>query len=358
MRFEPGSLSVAVLSDNPSHLSLDKGVLVRMRFQDVRVYPSLEKSLEYLRSGQAHIALIDASLADMNGIECLRRIASDRRLSVRALVMVTSQSTRDFVMQAVSAGCSGYVIRPYSLDTLEKHMRASWNSLSPGEIEEEMLQSATDALLRQDFDQAIEEFEEVVEEKNDALKYFNLGMEYLRAKSFGKAILSFNKALALNALYAEAHRGLAYAHKGKGDDGAYQEHLRQAADLFAIQDKLNELKEVFVEILKGDPNAVNPYNTLGVKLRRGGDYLGALHAYAQALKLTPEDENLHYNIAKAYLYSGDKEKALFHLRQAVILKGDFREAQRLIENITRGVVDERAVSSDSEPTGGSGLLID
>ncbi|GAB6037034.1 hypothetical protein JCM15519_15930 [Fundidesulfovibrio butyratiphilus] len=357
MRFDPSSLSVAVLSRDPNHLSLDKGILVRMRFQDVRVYSSLGKSLDYLRSGQANIALIDASLTDMDGIECLRRIVSDRRLPVKALVMVTSQCAQDFVMAAVSAGCSGYVIRPYSLDTLEKHMRASWNSLSPGEIEEEMLHSATEALLRQDYDLAIEEFEEVVEEKNDALKYFNLGMEYLRANSFGKAILAFNKALALNALYAEAHRGLAYAHKGKGDDSAYKEHLKHAADLFAMQDKLNELKEVFVEILKDDPAAVNPYNTLGVKLRRGGDYLGALHAYNQALKLTPEDENLHYNIAKAYLYSGDKKKALFHLRQAVVLRGDFREALRLIENIRKGVVDEQPAPSATERTG-SGLLID
>ncbi|GFK95039.1 Chemotaxis protein CheY [Fundidesulfovibrio magnetotacticus] len=359
MRFDPSSLSVAILSGDVRHAALDKNTLLRMRFQDVRAFQSLQQSQGHLESGNASIALIDSALADMDGIACLRQLAKGRRTSVKALVMVTSESQQEYVMDAVSAGCSGYVIRPYSLETMEKHIRAAWNSLSPGEIEEEMLQSAQDALRRQDFDAAISEFEEMVSEENEALKYFNLGMDYLREKKYGKAILSFNKAVALNELYAEAHRGLAYAHKGKGDDSAYQEHLRRAADLFALQDKLAELKEVFVEILRDDPEAVNPYNTLGVKLRRSGDYLGALHAYNQALSVTPEDENLHYNIAKAHIYAGDTDRALDHLRQALVLKPDFSEAGQLARRLEHGE-SAGADPKDATPARASagGLLLD
>jgi len=358
MRFDPSSLSVAILSGDPRHASLDKNTLLRMKFQDVRTYQSLEQSQPHLKSGGASIALIDSSLVDMDGIACLRAIARDREMGVRALVMVTSESKQDYVMNAVSAGCSGYVIRPYSLETLEKHIRAAWNSLCAGEIEEEMLQSAKEALWRQDYDSAISEFEEMVSEENEALKYFNLGMDYLRAAKFGKAIISFNKAVALNELHAEAHRGLAYAHKGKGDDGAYQEHLRRAADLFALQDKLTELKEVFGEILREDPEAVNPYNTLGVRLRRSGDYLGALHAYNQALMVTPEDENLHYNIAKAYIYSGEQRKALAHLSQALAIRPEFVEAAHLARRLEAGEEGEPPLANAWAPVSPGGLVLD
>ena len=353
MLFDPSSISVTVLSGNVHHASRDKGILTRMQFQDVRAYPSFEQSKDHLRDGTVQIALIDSSLVDMDGLDCLRAIARDRGLPVKALVMVTSECQREYVLNAVTSGCSGYVIRPYSLETLEKHIRTAWQSLSVGEIEQEMLDTAKASLVRGDFDAAISEFEEVVSEENEALKYFNMGMEYLRAKSFGKAILSFNKAVALNELYAEAHRGLAYAHKGKGDDAAYHAHLTRAADLFAMQDKLQELKEVFGEILTDDPEAINPYNNLGVKLRRSGDYLGALHAYNQALLLTPTDENLHYNIAKAHIYAGDNQKALGHLREAVVIRGDFREASALIKKLEGADGDADNDAASGPPPGGA-----
>ncbi|MBI4804748.1 MAG: tetratricopeptide repeat protein [Desulfovibrio sp.] len=361
MRFDPRELSVAVLSGNAHHSSIDRGILTRMLFQNVRAYPSLDKSMQHLRAGQANIALIDSQLSDMDGLECLRRISKDQTLAVKALVMVTSECNREYVMDAVSAGCSGYVIRPYSQETIEKHIRSAWNSLSAGEIEEEMLDNAKEALRNGDFDTAIDGFEEVVAEENEALKYFNMGMDYLRAKSFGRAIIAFNKAVALNELYAEAYRGLAYANKGKGNDEAYQAHLKRAADLFAMQDKLKELKEVFVEILKDDPEAVNPYNSLGVKLRRSGDYLGAIHAYTQALEVTPQDENLHYNIAKAHIFGNENGKALDHLNKALTIRSDFQEAANLIRKINSGIMEESTPGYLPKPWSsgkGSNLLID
>jgi tetratricopeptide (TPR) repeat protein len=120
-----------------------------------------------------------------------------------------------------------------------------------------------------------------------------------------------------------------------------------------MQDKLQELKEVFGEILTDDPDAINPYNNLGVKLRRSGDYLGALHAYNQALVLTPTDENLHYNIAKAHIYAGDTQKALGHLREAVVIRGDFREASALIKKLEGAGGDADNDVANAQPPGGA-----
>jgi len=146
-------------------------------------------------------------------------------------------------------------------------------------------------------------------------------------------------ALAVNTMFAEAYRGLAHAHKGLGDQAKFLEYLNRCADILAIQDKLQELKEVFVEILEQDPGAVNPYNTLGVRLRRSGDLSGALHAYTQALALTPGDENLHYNIAKAFLHASRREKAMEHLRQALVIRPDFSEAEQMLAELENPTQD-------------------
>lgn len=210
------------------------------------------------------------------------------------------------------------------------------------------------------FDEAIEEFAEIVEEENEAVILFNKGMDYLHRQKYGKAILSFNKAVAINSMYAEAYKGLALAHKGKGDETAYRTYLDKSAEILAMQDRLDDLKELFVDILKADPGAVNPYNTMGINLRRKGDYVGALHAYNQALELTPQDENLRYNIAKACIFAKDYEGAMEHLRNALSLRPAFEEARALLVKLQAKQYDQLASPGNaaaSPDTGGLAMDI-
>ena len=96
---------------------------------------------------------------------------------------------------------------------------------------------------------------------------------------------------------------------GKGEMERYKSYLQKAAEVHAQFDRMEEAKNLFIEVLKQDSDAPNPYNTLGVKLRRNGDYPGAVHAYKRAIVLSPKDENIYYNLAKAYYYMGEVKKA-------------------------------------------------
>lgn len=336
MKYQPSSITVTVLSGVSSHAALDKGVLTRLHFKEVHAFNALASALDHLRDNQQQLVLIDSALHDGTGTECLRRIAKDPGIASRALVMVTGERHERHVMDAIAAGCAGYVLRPYSLETLERHMRLAWESLNADDAARTRMKQAKNLAWTQQYDQAIDTYEEMVSDEDESLRFFTLGMEYLRKKKFGQAIQAFNRAVALNDLYAEAYQGLAYAHKGKGHTDAYQKHLSKAAEVFALQDKMQELKEIFVEILKSDANAVNPYNDMGVRLRREGDFLGALHAYNQALVLTPDDESVHFNIAKAHFLIGEKEQAVEHLIKAIELRPGFPEACDLLSNIQGG----------------------
>ncbi len=66
----------------------------------------------------------------------------------------------------------------------------------------------------------------------------------------------------------KCYTGLAEAYKGKGDMEKYKYYLQKAADEYAKRDNFDEVKELFIKILKTDPNAPNPYNTLGIQFRK------------------------------------------------------------------------------------------
>jgi tetratricopeptide (TPR) repeat protein len=331
---EKRDLGVAILTNNLQHAARDRQCLGKLDVKNIRVFDDPEDVLACVERRDVQLLLIDAAVRDMSGNACLRALRKAMRAQAALpAVMVTPESRLQSVLGAIAAGCNGYVIRPYSLQTLERHLRMAFESLHGDAIEAAQLDAANDLVRQGRFDEALSEFGELVDEPDDAVSYFNKGMDYLHRQKFGKAILAFNKAVALNALYAEAYKGMAYAYKGKGDEANFQACLDKSAAILAMQDRLDELKELFAEILQANPDAVNPYNTLGIDLRRRGDYAGALHAYTQALTLTPDDENLHYNIAKACIFSKEYAAAMEHLEQATALRPDFTEAGQLLAKL-------------------------
>ncbi len=300
----------------------------------VTTFANGREALEYLQNEAVDVILCDALLADMDGVEFIiriRRTFPNRSLPV---VMVTSENRRNKVLDAISAGCSGYILRPYSNTTFERHLQIAFEMESFGEVDRLQAEEAKDMVAMSEFDDAIEAFEEIVFEEDEAQRYFDMGCTYLVECRYGRAIIAFNRAIKINRLFAEAYKGLADAWKGKGELAKYKEHLQTAMDIHARFDRFEETKKLFVEALKCDSDSPNPFNTLGVSLRRQGDYPGAFHAYQKALELTPSDENVYYNMAKAYYLAGMKREAAEAAASACRLNPGFSEGGKLYATIT------------------------
>ena len=339
MIYDPAMVGIALINSDAALVVKDRRTLTGMGYGSIRLFPTLVEARPHLADDAVGLILLGDRIGALSGMECLRAIKRDKTLQHKAVVMLSSEGRRERVLEAVSAGCCGYVLRPYSPETCARHLRSAWESTPPDEDRQRQMDRAGELAASGQLAQAAAAYAAVASTGNDALDLFNKGLEHLRLQEFGPAIQAFNMALAVNTMFADAYRGLAHAHKGLGDQAKFLEYLNRCADILAIQDKLQELKEVFVEILEQDPGAVNPYNTLGVRLRRSGDLSGALHAYTQALALTPGDENLHYNIAKAFLHASRREKAMEHLRQALVIRPDFSEAEQMLAELENPTQD-------------------
>ena len=68
-------------------------------------------------------------------------------------------------------------------------------------------------------------------------------------------------------------------------------------------------------------------------LLASGDPKSAVRVLEEALRLTPDDENLHYNLGIAYGRSGDITNAEYHYREALRLLPDYPEVHNNLGNL-------------------------
>lgn len=117
-----------------------------------------------------------------------------------------------------------------------------------------------------------------------------------------------------------------------------QEHeLRSRFALGLLQIKQGNRKEgkETLEALISCPN-VNPYDgqlvfsEFGLHLRRLGLVDLALKAHLRALEWMPNDERVHFNLARTYHDLNDVESAIQHLRLALELAPDFATASQFL----------------------------
>lgn len=324
---------VVILTNVEVHARRDLASMKAFAPTLVKIFCSGSEALDYIATQSVDLVLCDNVLDDMDGSKFVRLLRKNIENKFLPVIMVTMENRKNAVLDAIAAGCVGYVLRPYSLETLERYLILAQQLEHYPEIESDQLLEAKDMVNSGNFDDAIEAFEEIVAYQDEAQRYYDMGCKYLLEEKYGKAIISFKKAVKINDLFAEAYKGLADAYRGKGDFDNCKYHLKKSAELYAQFDRLEEAKQVFIEILKYEGQTPNPFNSLGVKLRRQGDYPGAIHAYEQALKLTPTDENIYYNLAKAFFFMGNIEKARDNVTMALGINGVFAEAQELYKRV-------------------------
>jgi two-component system chemotaxis response regulator CheY len=78
------------------------------------------EALELLRRDHAGIALVimDINMPEMDGITCLQEIKADPDLKHIPVMMVTTDSDRVRIIQAVQSGAANYVTKPFTHDDL------------------------------------------------------------------------------------------------------------------------------------------------------------------------------------------------------------------------------------------------
>jgi two-component system, chemotaxis family, chemotaxis protein CheY len=69
------------------------------------------------------LVLADWNMPEINGLDLLKRLRQNPALSSLVMVMVTSETDIEHIAQALEAGASEYVMKPFTRDVLVEKLR-------------------------------------------------------------------------------------------------------------------------------------------------------------------------------------------------------------------------------------------
>lgn len=114
------AMRVLIVDDFSTMRRIIKNLLRDIGFTNAVEADDGSTALPILRTSEVGLMITDWNMPHMPGIELLRHVRAEERLKDLPVLMVTAEASRDQIMQAVEAGVNGYIIKPFTAETLAK----------------------------------------------------------------------------------------------------------------------------------------------------------------------------------------------------------------------------------------------
>lgn len=113
-------MKILVVDDFATMRRIIKNLLRDLGFTNTKEADDGNSGLPMLQSGNFDFLITDWNMPGMTGLDLLKAVRSDPKLSKLPVLMVTAESKRDQIIEAAQAGVNGYVVKPFTAGTLEE----------------------------------------------------------------------------------------------------------------------------------------------------------------------------------------------------------------------------------------------
>lgn len=115
-------MNVLVVDDAATMRRIVRSLLRELGIKNVREAEDGEMAFEDLKRQKADLVVSDWAMPKMTGIELLRAIRQDEALKETPVLMVTAESKKENIMEAIQAGVNNYIVKPFNSKTLEEKL--------------------------------------------------------------------------------------------------------------------------------------------------------------------------------------------------------------------------------------------
>ncbi len=111
-------LTVLVIDDFSTMRRIVRNILRDLDFRNILEAENGIAAMDVLKSQKVDLIVSDWNMPKMNGLELLKFVRSEESLKDLPFLMVTAESQKENVVEAVKARVSNYIVKPFTAATL------------------------------------------------------------------------------------------------------------------------------------------------------------------------------------------------------------------------------------------------
>ena len=106
-----------VIDDSKSIRSILSKILIEVGFTVEEAANGLE-ALDIIQKEKVDLALVDWNMPDMNGYEFIQEVRKDNAFNDMRMMMVTTETEMNKVVEALEAGDNEYIMKPFTKEMI------------------------------------------------------------------------------------------------------------------------------------------------------------------------------------------------------------------------------------------------
>jgi len=116
-------MKVLVVDDFATMRRILENILKQIGLTNISEADHGKAALKALKGEKFDLILCDWNMPQMSGLELLTEMRSDGELKDLPFVMVTAEAQKDNILEAVKAGVSSYIVKPFTAETVSEKLK-------------------------------------------------------------------------------------------------------------------------------------------------------------------------------------------------------------------------------------------
>jgi two-component system, chemotaxis family, chemotaxis protein CheY len=113
-------MKILIVDDFSTMRRIIKNLLRELGFSNTSEADDGSTALPILKGGGFDFLITDWNMPNMEGIALLKAVRADPMLKSLPVLMVTAEAKRDQIVEAAQAGVNGYIVKPFTAETLKE----------------------------------------------------------------------------------------------------------------------------------------------------------------------------------------------------------------------------------------------
>lgn len=123
-------MKILVVDDFSTMRRIIRNLLRDLGYTNTHEADDGASALPMLKGGGFDFLITDWNMPGMQGIDLLKSVRADPQLAHLPVLMVTAESKRDQIIEAAQAGVNGYIVKPFTAQTLKEKMEKIFERLA------------------------------------------------------------------------------------------------------------------------------------------------------------------------------------------------------------------------------------